>query len=340
MEIKTLNEQIERLRELIRKCYATVAGKNGTIPDVTERTMENLPAAIGSIISASDIPKIKVYSVRATNDCINEDGVWESHGLLDTSNVMSFLYMMENVSLLKHLDVTNWVTSRTISLERMFFGCTSLEELDTTKWDVRNIKSMYYVFRGCVRLKSIGDTSNWDVRNVQTMSCMFQQCSQLTHLDVSNWEPNSCTGMTAMFDGCTKLKELDVSKWDVSKCESISYMFRNCSSLVQLDLTGWNVSAVTGTTDFIQGAGCTNLIGGRSIEEVISSNISCLNGLKVSINISTNPILDRASLRALINGLADLTGQTAQTLTLRATQLARLTEEDIAIATNKNWTIV
>lgn len=49
MEIKTLNEQIERLKELVRKCYATVAGKNGTVPEVGERTMENLPASINSI---------------------------------------------------------------------------------------------------------------------------------------------------------------------------------------------------------------------------------------------------------------------------------------------------
>jgi hypothetical protein len=48
MEIETLNEQIERLRELIRKCYATVAGKNGIVPEVAERNMENLPAAIAS----------------------------------------------------------------------------------------------------------------------------------------------------------------------------------------------------------------------------------------------------------------------------------------------------
>lgn len=49
MEIKTLNEQIERLRELVRKCYGAVAGKNGTVPEVGERNMENLPAAIGSV---------------------------------------------------------------------------------------------------------------------------------------------------------------------------------------------------------------------------------------------------------------------------------------------------
>ena len=49
--------------------------------------------------------------------------------------------------------------------------------------------------------------------------------------------------------------------------------------------------------------------------------------------------VDRASLRALINGLADRTGQSTLILTLGATLIAKLTEDDIAIATNKNWTI-
>lgn len=44
-----INEQIERLRELVRKCYSAVAWKNGTIPNVGERTVSNLGAAIESI---------------------------------------------------------------------------------------------------------------------------------------------------------------------------------------------------------------------------------------------------------------------------------------------------
>lgn len=61
MEIKTLNEQIEKLRELVRKCYSAVAGKNGTVPEVGERNMENLPAAIGSI--KEEIPEVEEKEV-------------------------------------------------------------------------------------------------------------------------------------------------------------------------------------------------------------------------------------------------------------------------------------
>jgi hypothetical protein len=81
-----------------------------------------------------------------------------------------------------------------------------------------------------------------------------------------------------------------------------------------------------------------SLIGDKTIDDVLSNNIGFLNNLKISLSLDTTR-LERASLRAVINGLADLTGQTAQTLILGATLIAKLTEEDIAIATNKNWTI-
>ena len=101
-----------------------------------------------------------------------------------------------------------------------------------------------------------------------------------------------------------------------------------------------DATIVQGDTMTVLCGALTSLIANRTIEEVISNNIGALNGLKISISLTHIINLDRASLRAVINGLADLTGQTAQTLTLGATLMAKLTEEDIAIATNKNWTII
>ena len=123
------------------------------------------------------------------------------------------------------------------------------------------------------------------------------------------------TNMESMFRWCQQLQTLDVSSWDVSSVTSMNGMFSECSQL-------------------------QTLIGNRTIDDVLANNnISALNGLKVALSLIYT-ILDRASLRAVINGLADLTGQTTQTLTLHSTLMEKLTEEDIAIATNKNWTIV
>lgn len=154
-----------------------------------------------------------------------------------------------------------------------------------------------------------------DTSTMTDMYRMFRYCSQLQTLDVSNWDVSSVTNMESMFRWCQQLQTLDVSSWDVSSVTSMNGMFSECSQL-------------------------QTLIGNRTIDDVLANNnISALNGLKVALSLIYT-ILDRASLRAVINGLADLTGQTTQTLTLHSTLMEKLTEEDIAIATNKNWTIV
>lgn len=55
------------------------------------------------------------------------------------------------------------------------------------------------------------------------------------------------------------------------------------------------------------------------------------------INVSTQ--FTREALIEIIGNLVDRTGTTAKTLTMGATNLAKLTAEDIAVATDKNWTI-
>jgi surface protein len=142
-----------------------------------------------------------------------------------------------------------------------------------------------------------------------------------------------------MFSNCSSLQTLDVSNWNTSNVTNMNYMFSLCRSLQTLDVSGWNTSNVTNIASMFGACrSLQTLIGGRTIEEVISNNISALNGLKISISLS-NTNLDRASLRAIINGLADLTGSSAKQLPLGSTLKAKLTEEDIAVATAKNWTI-
>ena len=76
----------------------------------------------------------------------------------------------------------------------------------------------------------------------------------------------------------------------------------------------------------------SSLIGGSQDKP------SALRGTKNALSVSQSP-LDKASLLAIINGLANLKGKTQQTLTLGNTNRAKLTANEITIATNKNWKI-
>lgn len=161
-------------------------------------------------------------------------------------------------------------------------------------------------------------------------------------LDLSDWDTSGCDKMTLLFTNSTGLVGVNLKGWDTSNVTSTGRSFNN-TNIKSIDLTNFDFSKVTiqtgANSSFLFGAPFETCVGGLTVEQVINNDITILKGLRVSID-SIPSRLDRASLRALINGLADLTGQTAQTLTLNAGSIDKLTEEDIAIAVNKNWTIV
>lgn len=156
--------------------------------------------------------------------------------------------------------------------------------------------------------------SNWDTSALKTLYYFVRNCPSLVEVDVSNFNTSNVTNIGEAFRSSPKLSVLDLKKWDMSKVTNANYTFYGCSAL-------------------------STLIGDTTLEEVLENNIGCLNGLSVGTQLNQCPLLQRNSLRAIINGLADLTDTTTQTLTLGATLMAKLTEEDIAIATAKNWSI-
>lgn len=171
---------------------------------------------------------------------------------------------------------------------------------------------------------------------------IYPQVSKIAEIPTLNsWNVSNVTNLVTMFDNCRNIKFLDFEDWDVSKVTNYQGMFRACTSLEKVNITKWNVLPTAILTNmFSTCLKLYSLVGDYTIDEVISNNITIFNGYKNSIScFSSSNNINRASLRALINGLADLSDTTTQTLTLGATLRAKLTEEDIEIATNKNWTI-
>lgn len=75
--------------------------------------------------------------------------------------------------------------------------------------------------------------------------------------------------------------------------------------------------------------GCTNV-----------TTVEVEEGFKAkNLDLSFSSIITVESLREVINNLADRTGFCPAVLTLGATNLAKLTSSEIAVATAKNWTV-
>lgn len=301
------------MRELVRNCYGAIAGKNGTVPEVGERTMENLPTAIGSIIAA-EVPIVKVSTLSVNNDCINEYGRWEGAELVDFSSVLSF----------------------------SFTDCSNLKELSLSSLRDRELQfSTYALFRNCSSLEAL-ELSGTRIYSTY-FNHTFENCKLLKKIDISNWSlVGGNASCWAAFANCESVTELDTYNLmlDVDNLSNVGQFFYKCKALEWCDLRSWHLlSTQTISNMFYECYSLKSIVRNLTIEQVLNDNITVLSGLTQGISL-THTQLDRASLRALINGLADLTGQTTQTLTLGTILIAKLTEEDIAIATSKNWTIV
>ena len=250
--------------------------------------------------------------------------------MYDRTNVVKFY----SCNKLKTLDLSTLNTTNITNMSEMFYGCYLLTDIKGIEdWDVSNVTNMSKMFYNCYVLPSI-DFGSWNTSNVTNMYRMFYGCSGITSLDLSSWDVSNVTDMSDMFNGCSGITSLDLSSWDVTKVNIFTNMFSYCKSLKDLDISGWNMGLVKDgyyLPSFSNSSNLENLIFGFD--------------RKVNISFSQNPKLTLDSLLSIINGLYDFVGNsmtptsTQGKLTLGSTNLAKLTDEQKAIATAKGWTL-
>ena len=132
------------------------------------------------------------------------------------------------------------------------------------------------------------------------------------------------------FGSCTAIKEIDLSqfgKTDVVKITKADYLFYGDAYLERV--YGKLDFSACSTLSYVF-SGCPRM---KDFEVVP-------NSIRVSFPVNACPDLSDATIQSIIDGLADLTGATAQTLTFHATVGNKLTEAQKATITAKNWTLV
>lgn len=136
---------------------------------------------------------------------------------------------------------------------------------------------------------------------------------------ISYTDTTNVTDMSYMFVGCKNLTSIPLL--NTSKVTNMRVMFRDCTKLTsipQLDLSN--------VTDMIY-----MLDSCAKLEEIH------MTGMKVTFDISASTLFTREALVEILNNLATVTS--TPRLRMGATNLAKLTDEDKQIATNKGWTL-
>lgn len=210
-------------------------------------------------------------------------------------------------------------------------------------WNFSNAESISYLLSQCKSLKT-----DIVINNLSKLSgdyCLNGICQQnsVKSVTLNDLNPDMVYSLDQAFFDCGWLKNvsLNTTTGALIKVKSMSETFNYSSQLETLplmDLTRCNMFSITG---------CNSL---KSIPAYDLSNITTISignlykleefhatGMKVSFNISSSTKFTREALVEILNNLATVT--TTQTLTMGATNLAKLTDSDKAIATDKGWTL-
>lgn len=166
-------------------------------------------------------------------------------------------------------------------------------------------------------LKLLFDTKKtcyYEFYNQQSLT--YEQLAEIfTNPNVTS----SVNNMQYMFYQCSSLTS--IPKLNTSKVTNMNSMFISCSKLTTIPQ--FDTSKVTNMTNMFYDC--------SSLESIL------MTGMSVNFNISPSTKFTREALVTILNNLATVTS--TKKLTMGSTNLAKLTDEDKAIATNKGWTL-
>ena len=305
---------------------------------------ESISLLYGSSMEGA-LSHLQYFSWYGDNNATNMDGMFQNCSSLkavlslDTSKVTTMYGMFSScysMTAIPSLNISNVETTST-----MFKNCyslTSIPALDTSK--VTTMNSMFY---NCYSLTSI---PTLDTSKVSNMSYMFYNCYSLTLIPALN--TSKVTNMSYMFYNCYSLTSIPTL--DTSKVTNMSYMFAYCHTLKSVPYM--DTSAVT-TFKYMFYA-CYSLISTAKLSTANLSDASncftscySLGAITLDPNIATTDgcnislyrcSLSHAAIITLFNSLP--TNYSSKKITLTDNPgISELTDGEIAIATNKNWTV-
>ena len=194
-----------------------------------------------------------------------------------------------------------------------------------------------HAFSNCSQLVSITIPNN--VTSIGDSA--FSYCSSLTDVTI----PNSVTTIGSnAFYGCSSLTSItipnsvtSIGRGAFSSCRSLVSVtiehgvtsiswttFGNCSSLTDVTIPNSVTSIGWNTFD-----GCTSL-----------TDVTIENGFNADdLDLSASTKYTHDTILSWLNALYDRSSLSAYTLTIGTDNLNKLTDEEKAIATNKNWTL-
>ncbi len=160
--------------------------------------------------------------------------------------------------------------------------------------------------------------------DMTNLASCFSSCGSVTTLTLPPGFGQAARTLNDCFGDCFGFTSLTLPPGFGQAATNVASCFRNCRYLVSLHLPpGFGMASTWNYNCFGYCNALTTITGNPNF--------------KASVSLSTSTQLNHDSLMVVINGLQTVT--TTQTLTLGTTNLAKLTDEEKKVATDKGWTL-
>lgn len=311
----SISNEIERLQKAKKDIGDAIVRKGGSVSGTIDTYAK-------SVMALGDVSFLTAIDIVNKSDAKNVDLT-----MISPKNETSLNGLFEKNTNLININASNWDTSNITSLSFTFQGMPNLESVDFADWDVSKVTTFYGLFDGSSNVNTI-DVSKWNTSSATNMEWMFSKIN-VTHLDVSNFDTSNVTNMHAMFIGNSSLIQLDVSNFDTSNVLNINTMFAYFGVCEELNISGLNLIKCTSME---------NTFNGSNFKVIRSDGLRLPNidMSKIRLNSSTSLTVD--SIVGLLNALPQ--SDKGYSFQIGNDNIAKLSDEQKAIATNKGWTLI
>lgn len=311
----SISKEIERIQQAKKDIGDAIVRKGGSVSGTIDTYAK-------SVMALGDV------SFRTAIDIVNKsDAKNVDLTMISPKNETSLNDLFKGNTNLTNINVSNWDTSNITSLRGAFSSMQNLESVDFAEWNVSKVTTFYALFDDSRKVNTI-DVSKWDTSSATNMEWMFCRIN-VTHLDVSNFDTSNVTNMHAMFIGNSSLIQLDVSNFDTSNVLNINTMFAYLDVCEELNINGLNLARCTSMNN-------TFSYSNFKVIRCDGLKFPDIDMSKIGLNYSTALAVE--SIVGLLNALPQ--SDKGYSFQIGSDNIAKLSDEQKAIATGKGWTLI
>lgn len=233
----------------------------------------------------------------------------------------------EGYDFIRKVNINTEVTFNSVPIvpSQISFSGSTWEEFDMEPYDWEYVYNLSGMFTDCINLKKIHNFPQ--IQAHHTVYGMFYNCINLE--EAPYFDTSNVSDFRYMFYGCSKLTT--TPQYDMSNALDGTYMFLNCTNLTSLPQ--FYCPKLKKADFFSDGYKLLTDVGGW-------------REIRCNLNLYSLTNMTPQSISNVIEGLYDFEywaeepDSTQGTLILAASLSSVVTEEMIAMATNKKWKII